>query len=88
MFAPKQYLYQNEAMGEERPKILFLSWCKKVQTSTGLQITCFHVASYRAENENLCKFGATYPHGTMLAPKQYLYQNKATLVFGEESPNI
>ena len=26
-------------------------------------------APYRANNGNLCKFGATYRHGTMFAPR-------------------
>ena len=42
-----------------------------------MQITHFYIAPYRADNENLSKFGATYRHGTMFAPKQYLYQKEA-----------
>ena len=40
---------------------------------------------YRAENGNLRKLGWTYRHGTVFAPKQYLYVNKAT---GMERPEM
>ena len=36
---------------------------KRVQTSTDLQITRFHVVPYRADMEIFSKFGATYRHG-------------------------
>ena len=45
---------------------------------TGLPITRYHAATYRADNENLSKFGATYPHGTVFALSQCLYQKEAT----------
>ena len=40
---------------------------------------------YRAANENLRKLGWTYRHGTVFAPRQYLYQKEAT---GMESPEM
>ena len=46
--------------------------------STGLQTTLFHAARYRADCANLRKFGATFRHGTVFAPKQSSYQNEAT----------
>ena len=48
----------------------------------GLQTTRFHVAPYRTDNENLRKFGATYRHGALFAPKRCSYQKKA---MGKES---
>ena len=45
---------------------------------TGQSTTQFHAASYRADNENLGIFGVTYPHGTVFALRQSLYQNEAT----------
>ena len=50
---------------------------KSVLTCTGVQTTRFHAAPYKADNENLRKFEATYRHGTMFAPKQYLFQKEA-----------
>ena len=50
-----------------------------------LQINHFHVAPYRADNGNLRNIGATYRHGNMFAPKQYLYPKEA---IAEESTKI
>ena len=41
------------------------------------QTTPSHVGRYRAENGNLSKLGWTCRHGTVFAPRQCLYQNKA-----------
>ena len=54
-------------------------------TSAGLQTTPVHRAQYRADNGNLCKFGSTYRHGTVFAPKQCLYQKESK---GTESSKI
>ena len=40
---------------------------------------------YRTQNGNFGKLGWTYGHGTMFAPRKYLYQNEAT---GMERPEI
>ena len=62
-------------------KILLLGWCwvgvKRVQTSTGLQITRIQVSPYRADNANFRNIVASYRHGTVFAPKQYLHQKEA-----------
>ena len=49
---------------------------KSVRTSTKLQITSNHVSQYRADNANFQNL-VSYRHGTVFAPKQYLYQKKA-----------
>ena len=54
-------------------------------TCAGLQTTPSHVSQYRAKNGNLWKSGSTFCHGTVLAPKQCLYQKEAT---GMESPKM
>ena len=54
-------------------------------TCPGLQTTTSHVNQYRAENGNLRKSGSTFRHGTVFAPKQCLYQKKAT---GMETPKM
>ena len=77
VFAPKQYLYQKEALGMQSTKILSLGWCKKGTNLYGLQITRIYVSPYRSENANFRNFGASYRHGTVFAPKQYLYQKEA-----------
>ena len=75
MFAPKQCLHQNEAMGMESPKMYSSSWCKNL-TCAGLQTTPSQVSQYKAENGNLRKSRSTFSHGTVFAPKQCLYQQK------------
>ena len=49
-------------------KCNFLISAKTAPTGTGQ-----HVAPYRASNENFQNFGATFYHGTVLAPMQSLY---------------
>ena len=58
---------------------------KGVQTSTLLQITRIHVSPYRADNANFRKFGASYRHSTVFAPKQYLHQKESLVM---QSPKI
>ena len=50
-----------------------------------LQSIRFHAAPYRAAGRNLLKFGATFRHGTVFAPKQYLHQKEAR---GMQSPEM
>ena len=40
---------------------------------------------YRAQNGKFGKFGQTYGHGTVFAPRKYLYQKEAT---GMERPEM
>ena len=54
-------------------------------TWAGLQTTQSHVSQYMAENWILWKSWSTFCHGTVFAPKQCLYQKKAT---GVESPKM
>ena len=77
VFAPKQYLYQKVALGMQSTRILSLDWCNKGTNSTGLQITSIHVSPYRSQIADFRKFGASYRHGTVFTPKQYLYQKEA-----------
>ena len=58
-------------------KCIALVGADTVLTTTWPQTTPFHGA-YRVQNGNMRNFGPTNPHGTALAPKQWLYQNKAT----------
>ena len=46
-------------------------------TCAGQQTTPSHGGRYRAENGDLRKFGSTYRHGTVLAPRQCLHQKEA-----------
>ena len=55
-----------------------LDSAKTSLTCGGLQTTPFQVSQYRSENGNLRKSGSTFSHGTVFAPKQCLYQQKAT----------
>ena len=47
-------------------------------TSAGRKTTPSHVSQYRAENRNLRKFGSSFRHASVFAPKQCLYQNETT----------
>ena len=62
----------------ESPKMHSSSRCKTALTCAGRQTTPSHVSQYMAENKNLQKSGSTFHHGTVFAPKQYLYQAEAT----------
>ena len=59
-------------------KCIVLVGAETVLTSAGPQTTPFHGRQYRAENGNIRHFGPTNPHDTAFAPKQWLYQKKAT----------
>ena len=66
-------------------KCIPLVSAKTALTCAGLQTTPSHVRQYWAEKGNLRKFGSTFRHGRMLAPKQCLYQKEAA---GMESPKM
>ena len=57
-------------------KLNFCEGAKSVRTSTNLQLTRIHVSQYRADNANFRNL-VSYRHGTVFAPKQYLYQKEA-----------
>ena len=59
-------------------KCILLVGAKTPFTCAGRQTTLYQGNQYRAENQNLHKFGWTYHHGTVFVPRQCLYQNKAT----------
>ena len=54
-------------------------------TCAGRQSTLTQVRRHGAEKENLRKLGWTYRHGTVFAPRQYLYQKETT---GMERPEM
>ena len=84
VFVPRQYFYQKEATGMERPEIYSASRCNNPTYLCGpskYPVT----KKYRAQNGKLRKLGRTYRHGTMFAPRQYLYQKEAT---GMERPEM
>ena len=85
MFAPRQHLHQKEDKGMERPEMYFPNRCKN-------PCYLYRPSNYpsqrsrnRPENENLLKLGLTYRHGTVFAPREYLYQKEAT---GMERPEM
>ena len=47
--------------------------------------TQYRVRKYRAQNGKLRKLGRTYRHGTVFAPRKYVYHKEAT---GMERPEI
>ena len=59
-------------------KLRVLRAAKRIPPSMCLQTTGSHAAPTRADNGNLRKFGATFRHGTMFAPKESSYEKEAT----------
>ena len=51
----------------------------------GRQNTLSRGRQYRSQNEKLHKLGRTYLHGTVFAPRKYLYHKEAT---GMETPEM
>ena len=84
-FFLRQYLYQKEATGMERPEIYSPTRAKTPLTCAGSETTQSQGSRYRPDNRNLRKLGWTYRHGTVFAPIQYLYTKKAT---GMERPEM
>ena len=54
-------------------------------TCAGRHNTPSRWRQYRAQNGKFGKFGLTYGHGTVFAPRNYLYQKEAT---GMERPEM
>ena len=59
-------------------KCTSLVGAKTPLTCAGPKTTPSQGRRYRAEKGNLCKLGWTYLHGTVFAPKEYLYEKEAT----------
>ena len=71
-FAPKQSLYQKEAVGMENPKMQSPFRCNKCTKSYVPANNLVSSTAYRAENGNLGNFEAVEYNGTAFAPKQCL----------------
>ena len=54
-------------------------------TCAGRQNTPSRGSRYKAQNGKFGKLGRTYDHGTVFAPRKYLYQKEAT---GMERPEM
>ena len=78
VFALRKYLYKKEATGMERPEMYSASRRKTPLICAGRQNTTSRGRRYRAQNGKLRKLGRTCRHGTVLAPRKYLYQKEAT----------
>ena len=61
-------------------KCIPLVGAKTILTCADRQSTPFLGRQYRAHNAKLRKLGRTYRHGTVLEPRQYLYQKEATSI--------
>ena len=84
-------MYQRNAYIKRKLMVWRVQKCiYVVGANTALKYACrqttpSHLSQYGAENENLRKFGSTFRHGTVFAPKQCLSQKEAT---GMESPKM
>ena len=82
-FAMVQCLHQSNVYIESQlglcraQKCIRLVGAKIPLTCAAAQSTPSHVRRHRAEKGNLGKFGRTFRHGAVFAPKQCLYQKKA-----------
>ena len=81
VFAPKHCLYQKEAAEMQSVKNAFLQSVQKahlpVRDSKQPRLM-LAVYQYRAENGDLRKSGSSFRHGSVLVPKECLYQKEAT----------
>ena len=59
-------------------KCIALVGADTVLTSAGPETLQCHAGYYRVQEGNMRKFGPTNPHGTALAPKQWLYEKEGT----------
>ena len=66
-------------------KCIPLVGAKTILTCAGCQNTPCRGRRYRAQNGKLRNLGRTYRHGTVFAPRKYLYQKEAT---GMERPEM
>ena len=59
-------------------KCIPLVGANAILTCVGREITPSQGRQHRAQKGKLRKLGRTYRHGTVFAPRKYLYQKKAT----------
>ena len=85
VFAPRKYSYQQEATGILRPEMYSTSWCNNPTYLCGPSKYTVSREVVWAQNGKFPKLGRTYCHGTVFAPRKYLYQNEAT---GMERPEM
>ena len=84
LFATVPCLHQLKVYIKRKPRVWraqkcnFLVSAKSAPTGTGQQTTPCLAAPYWARNKNFQNFGATYRHGTELAPMQCLYCKEAS----------
>ena len=65
--------------GNVEPKNVMLDLVQKAHFAVLVcKITRFHAASYRADSADFPKFGASFNHGTVIAPMHSLYQKETT----------
>ena len=72
-------------MGMERPEMYSVSRAITPLICAGRHNTPSRGRRYRAQNGKFGKLGRTYGHGTVFAPRKYLYQKEAT---GMERPEM
>ena len=79
-------IYTKRKLREWRDhKGIPLVGAKTILTCAGRQTTTSRVRQYRAQNGKLRKFWWNNHHGTVFAPRQFLYQKEAT---GMERPEM
>ena len=78
------HLHQSNCYIKRKIRVWIAQKCfalvsaETVLTSAGQQTTPFNGGQYGAGNGNMRNFGPSYPHCTVFAPKQWLYQKEGT----------
>ena len=85
VFAPRKYFYQKKLRVCRDQKCIPLVGAIIPLTCAGRQNTPSRGRQCRAQNGKFGKLGRTYGHGTVFAPRKYLYQKEAT---GMERPEM
>ena len=85
VFAPRKYLHQKKLRVWRHQKCIPLVGAINQLTCAGRSNTPSRGRQYRAKNGKLGKLERTCDHGTVFAPKKYLYQKEAT---GMERPEM
>ena len=83
VFAPRKYLHQGNTYTKRKlsvwrdQKCILLVGAITPLRCADRQITSSRGRQYRAQNGKLGKLGRTYLHGTVFAPRKYLYRKEA-----------
>ena len=85
VFPPRKYLYKRKLRVWRDQKCIRLDGAIIPLNCQDRQNTPSRGRQYKAQNGKFGKLGRTYVHGTVFAPRNYLYQKEST---GMERPEM